>query len=269
MLHADDPGSRGSPLLACARLGQQALVYSAGFAAHETGGAYFDDAQQDVILTAFLRNRGRPYYPYKHWWTAAIKKRPTGQALRGLFSARNVKAGACIVIADLECSARSPMPEPADAVPYWPADPLYILYTSWHYRQPRALMRDHRRHAGRHCASGLQVVYDCGPGDVFRAALMVGWVGRPLLHLFTGLLARRLHHRAYEGNHSPHRFAVPSAGLCRVRRQALFAAPTAFGRAIRKEDPTRSLGAFARRTCPNWSGFTWQAKRLDRPPGPG
>jgi len=135
-----------------------------------------------------------------------------------------------------------PMPNHRRGTRTGAATRLY-LYTSGTTGKPRRVVRDHGGHAVamrlKH-AGGLR---HAAWRRVLGPPLMLGWVGRPLLHCLRAF-ARRLHHRAYEGKKNPIR--TPDAGafwrVCGRVRPSRHCRSADRPSRDRKEDPNASLG---------------------------
>jgi propionyl-CoA synthetase len=224
-------------MLACARIGAIHSVVFGGFAAHELA-TRIDDARPRVIVSASCGIETDRIIPYKPLLDAAIAE-------------AYARPDACVILQREMCRAEmvpgrdhdwreiAAAARPADCVPVFATDPLYILYTSGTTGIPKGVVRDNGGHAVA-LSWSLKNIYGVQPDEVFWTASDVGWVVghsyivyAPLIYGCTSVM--------YEGKP----VGTPDAGAYwRVIEQhgvrVFFTAPTAF-RAIRREDPDGKL----------------------------
>lgn len=220
-------------MLACARIGAVHSVVFGGFAPNELA-VRIDDAKPKVLLSASCGIEGTKTIEYHPLLDKAIALSHHKPERCVLFQRPQCRAP-LTPGRDFDWEELAAKATPADCVPLYATDPLYILYTSGTTGLPKGVVRDNGGHAVA-LKWSMQYLYGMDPGDVYWAASDVGWVVghsyivyAPLLHGCTTIL--------YEGKP----VGTPDPGaFWRVISQhgvkALFTAPTAI-RAIKREDP--------------------------------
>ncbi len=224
-------------MLACARLGAIHSVVFGGFAANELA-TRIDDAKPKVIVSASCGIEPNRVIDYKPLLDEAIElaSHPVEHCV---IKARDESQAELIEGRDIDWDVLVAQAKPAQCVPVYATDPLYILYTSGTTAQPKGVIRDNGGHAAALYWS-MKNIYNVEAGDVYWAASDVGWVvGHS--YIVYGPLLKGCTTIIYEGKP----VGTPDAGaFWRVIEEhqvkVLFTAPTAF-RAIKKEDPEGKL----------------------------
>ena len=224
-------------MLACARLGAIHSVVFGGFAANELA-TRINDAKPKVIVSASCGIEPNRIIAYKPLLDEAISL-ASHKVKHCVIKARKETQAELIEGRDIDWDELTQQAQPADCVPVYATDPLYILYTSGTTAQPKGVIRDNGGHAVALNWS-MKNIYNVEAGDVYWAASDVGWVvGHS--YIVYGPLLKGCTTIIYEGKP----VGTPDAGaFWRVIEQhkvkVLFTAPTAF-RAIKKEDPEGKL----------------------------
>jgi propionyl-CoA synthetase len=224
-------------MLACARLGAIHSVVFGGFAAHELA-TRIDDAKPRVILSASCGIEVNRIIPYKPLLDAAIAE-AQAKPEHCVILQRPMCHAELVAGRDFDWHELAATAQPAECVPVFATDPLYILYTSGTTGIPKGVVRDNGGHAVALYWS-LRNIYGVSPDEVFWTASDIGWavghsytVYAPLLLGCTTVM--------YEGKP----VGTPDAGaFWRVIEEhgvrVFFTAPTAF-RAVKREDPDGRL----------------------------
>jgi propionyl-CoA synthetase len=224
-------------MLACARLGAIHSVVFGGFAAHELA-TRIDDAKPRVILSASCGIEVNRIIPYKPLLDAAIAE-AQAKPEHCVILQRPMCHAELVAGRDFDWHELAATAQPAECVPVFATDPLYILYTSGTTGIPKGVVRDNGGHAVALYWS-LRNIYGVSPDEVFWTASDIGWavghsytVYAPLLLGCTTVM--------YEGKP----VGTPDAGaFWRVIEEhgvrVFFTAPTAF-RAVKRDDPDGRL----------------------------
>jgi propionyl-CoA synthetase len=224
-------------MLACARLGAIHSVVFGGFAAHELA-TRIDDARPRVILSASCGIEVNRIFPYKPLLDAAIAE-AQAKPEHCVILQRPMCHAELVAGRDFDWHELAATAQPAECVPVFATDPLYILYTSGTTGIPKGVVRDNGGHAVALYWS-LRNIYGVSPDEVFWTASDIGWavghsytVYAPLLLGCTTVM--------YEGKP----VGTPDAGaFWRVIEEhgvrVFFTAPTAF-RAVKRDDPDGRL----------------------------
>ena len=244
-------------MLACARLGAIHSVVFGGFAANELA-LRIDHARPRGVVSASGAREGAKCIEYKPLLDQAIELSSHKPEACVIYQRPFVRSP-LVAGRDHNWSELTAAAEPADCVPVWATDPLYILYTSGTTGTPKGVVRDNGGHAVALNWS-MENIYNVRAGDVFWAASDVGWVvGHS--YIVYGPLFRGCTTVLYEGKP----VGTPDPGaFWRVISQhgvaVLFTAPTAF-RAIKKEDPAG--GCVAGYDLTNFKALFLAGERLD------